>query len=71
MISFKEQSPAEKQNKYSHNASKFQNQFPKNARFQSENLRFFVVVYVLFYARDGIWGSDGIWAEKGLFLTKL
>ena len=22
------------------------------------------MVYVLFYARDGIWGSDGIWAEK-------
>ena len=64
MISFEEQSPAEKQNKYSHNSSKSQNQFPKNARISNKNLRFFVVVYGLFDARDGIWGSEGIWAEK-------
>ena len=63
-FSFKEQSPAEKQNKYSHNPSKFQNQFPKNAWILSENLRFFVVVYGIFDARDGLWGSEGKWAEK-------
>ncbi len=65
-LSLKEQSPTEKQNKYSHNPSKSQNQIPKNARIKNENLRFFVVVYSLFYTRDGMWGSAGIWAEKGL-----
>ena len=71
MIYFKEQSPAEKQNKYSHNPSKSQKQFPKNARIKNENLHFFLVFYSLFYMRDEIWGSEGIWAEKDLFLTKL
>lgn len=64
MISFKEQSPAEKQNKYSHNPSKAKNKFPKNARISNENLHFFVAFYSLFYVRDGFWGSYGIWAEK-------
>ena len=58
MISFKEQSPAEKQNKYSHNPSKFQNQFPKKARIKGENLRFFGVFYEVFYTRDGICESE-------------
>lgn len=66
MISFKEQSPAEKQNKYSHNPSKYQNQFPKNARNSNENLHFFVVIYSLFDVRDGIGGGEGMWEEKGL-----
>ncbi len=64
MFSFEEQSPTEKQNKYFHNLSKTQNQFPKNARFQSENLLFFGVFYGAFDVRDGIWGSWRIWAEK-------
>ena len=64
MISFKEQSPAEKQNKYSYNPSKTQNQFPRNARISNEILQFFLVFYGIFDARDGLWGSEGIWAEK-------
>ncbi len=64
MISFKEQSPAEKQNKYYYTPTKSQNQFPKNARILNKNLQFFVVFSILFYARDGIWGSEGMGAEK-------